>query len=166
MNIYRYFTEDAIKLEMDTVIEPLGEDESYEKWQLNGKEKVLDELITLLETTTRIGNRSKLLLDFVNREKKATTGIGMGIAIPHVRTKQAKEFSIAFARSSVGYDFNALDKQPSHLFFIMAAPPYDDSFYLKVFKSLAETLQYEEIRNELMSVQSPGEVIRVLRNLA
>lgn len=166
MNIYRYFTEDAIKLEMDTVIEPLGEDESYEKWQLNGKEKVLDELITLLETTTRIGNRSKLLLDFINREKKATTGIGMGIAIPHVRTKQAKEFSIAFARSSVGYDFNALDKQPSHLFFIMAAPPYDDSFYLKVFKSLAETLQYEEIRNELMSVQSPGEVIRVLRNLA
>lgn len=166
MNIYRYFTEDAIKLEMDTVIEPLGEDESYEKWQLHGKEKVLDELITLLETTTRIGNRSKLLLDFINREKKATTGIGMGIAIPHVRTKQAKEFSIAFARSSVGYDFNALDKQPSHLFFIMAAPPYDDSFYLKVFKSLAETLQYEEIRNELMSVQSPGEVIRVLRNLA
>lgn len=166
MNIYRYFTEDAIKLEMNTIVEPIGEEESYEKWQLKSKELVLNELITLLETTTRIGNRSKLLLDYINREKKATTAIGLGIAIPHVRSMQAKDFSIAFARSSVGYDFNSLDKQPSHLFFIMAAPPYDDGFYLKVFKSLAETLQYEEIRNELMSVESPGEVIRVLRSFA
>lgn len=166
MNIYRYFTEDAIKLEMDTIVEPLGEEESYEKWQLNGKEQVLDELITLLESTTRIGNRSKLLIDFVNREKKATTAIGMGIAIPHVRSMQAKDFSIAFARSKTGYDFNSLDNEPAHLFFIMAAPPYDDNFYLKVFKSLAETLQYENVRNELMSVESPGEVIRVLRSLA
>ena len=55
------------------------------------------------------------------------------------------------------------DNKPSHLFFIMAAPPYDDNLYLKVFKSLAEMLQYESLRNDLMTLQSPGELIRALR---
>ena len=70
---------------------------------------------------------------------------------------------IAFARSSEGYDFGSLDTNPTHMFFIMAAPPYDDNLYLKVFKSLAEMLQYESFREELMSLQSPGELIRALR---
>lgn len=163
MNLVRYFTEDLIKLEMTTVIEPLSEDESETKWRQNSKEIILDELVTLLESGNRIGNRTKLLSDFINREKKATTAIGDGIAIPHTRTMQAKDFSIAFARSTIGYDFDSLDKKPSHLFFIMAAPPYDDNFYLKVFKSLAEKLQYESFRDDLMSIQSPGELIRALR---
>ncbi len=163
MNLSRYFREELVKLEMTTVIEPLEEDMSESKWRQQGKEKVLDELVTLLEGGSRVGNRNKLMLDFVNREKKATTGIGHGIAIPHVRSMQAKEFSIAFARSTVGYDFESLDGEPSHLFFIMAAPPYEDNFYLKVYKSLAEKLQYDSFREELMSIQYEGELIRCLR---
>ena len=165
MNLSRYFKEELVKLEMTTVIAPLSEEESEKKWRQHSKELVLDELVSLLETGTRIGNRTKLLLDYVNREKKATTGIGDGIAIPHIRSMQAKEFSIAFARSTQGYDFDSLDGKPAHLFFIMAAPPYDDNFYLKVYKSLAEHLQYESFREELMSIQTEGELIRVLRTM-
>ncbi len=163
MNLSRYFKEDLVKLEMSTIIEPLEEDMSEAKWRQRGKELVLDELVTLLESGVRIGNRTKLLLDYVNREKKATTGIGHGIAIPHVRSMQAKEFSIAFARSTVGYDFDSLDGEPSHLFFIMAAPPYEDDFYLKVYKSLAEMLQFDSFREELMGIQHTGELIRCMR---
>lgn len=165
MNLARYFSEDLVKLEMTTVVEPLGEEESEKKWQQRAKESVLDELVSLLESGTRVGNRTKLLLDYVNREKKATTGIGHGIAIPHVRSMQAKEFSIAFARSSQGYWFDTLDGKPAHLFFIMAAPPYDDNFYLKIYKSLVEYLQYESFRRELLEIQSEGELIRVLRTM-
>lgn len=165
MNLARYFREDLVKLEMTTVVEPLGEEQSESKWQQNIKENVLDELVTLLESGVRIGNRTKLLNDYINRERKATTGIGHGIAIPHVRSMQAKEFSIAFARSSQGYYFDSLDNQPAHLFFIMAAPPYDDDFYLKVYKSLAEMLQYDSFREELLSMQTEGELMRVLRTM-
>ena len=70
---------------------------------------------------------------------------------------------IAFARSEQGYEFDAPDNEKSHLFFVMASPPYDDSFYLKVFKSLAEMLQYEDFRNELRTLESPGELIRAIR---
>ena len=163
MNLSRYFREDLIKLEMTTIIEPPIEEESIDKWRQRGKETIIEELVSLLEMGNRIGNRNKLLLDFINREKKATTAIGHGIAIPHVRSMQAKDFMIAFARSSEGYDFEALDSNPTHLFFIMAAPPYEDTLYLKVFKALAEMLQYESFRDDLMSIQSPGELIRALR---
>jgi mannitol/fructose-specific phosphotransferase system IIA component (Ntr-type) len=165
MRISRYIKEEAIKLEMTTVVEPPQEGASIEKWRLVAKEKVIEELVTMLEKGYRIGNRSKLVTDFVNREKKATTGIGNGIAIPHIRSLQAKDLTLAFGRSTKGYDFDALDNEPVHLFFAMAAPPYDDSLYLKVFKSLANMLQYEPFREELMSLSEPGEVIRAIRNM-
>lgn len=165
MKLSRYLKEECIKLEMSTVIEPCPEGASVEKWRLEAKSMIIDELISLLENGSRIGNRTKLKIDFVNREKKATTGIGDGIGIPHIRSLQAKDFMIAFARSIEGYDFDSLDSKPTHLFFMMAAPPYDDSLYLKVFKTLAEMLQYESFRQELMDATSPGEVIRAVRSM-
>jgi PTS system fructose-specific IIC component len=106
-----------------------------------------------------------LLNDFIHRERKATTGIGNGIAIPHIRSMQAKEFIMGFARSREGFDFDSLDGEPTHVFFIMAAPPYDDNLYLKVFKALAENLQYESFRQELMSAEEPYDIIRAFRNV-
>ena len=158
-------TVEQIKLEMETVIEPPEEGESVDKWRQQTKALVLFELVDLLDTTNRVGNRNKLLLDFVNREKKATTGIGHGIAIPHIRSKHASEFMLGFARSSQGYYFDSMDGEPVHLFFVMAAPPYDDSLYLKVFKSLAEMLQYDSFREQLMTVWTPGEIIRAIRSM-
>ena len=156
-------TEDLVKLEMETVIEPMGETGSLEKWRRDAKAQILDELVALLERGARIGNRTKLLNDFINREKKATTAIGKGVAVPHIRSLQAKDFMLGFSRSSVGYDFESFDNEPTHMFFVMAAPPYDDNLYLKVFKSLAEMLQYDSFRDELMSAYSPGEIIRAVR---
>ena len=148
---------------VDVPVEPCPEGASVEKWRLEGKVQILDELLTLLENGSRIGNRTKLKTDFINRAKKATTGIGDGIGIPHIRSLQAKDFMLAFARSSTGYDFGAPDDQAVRMFFVMAAPPYEDNLYLKVFKSLAEKLRYESFREELMLAQSPGEIIRIIR---
>ncbi len=164
MNLARYLNEDVIKLEMSSIVEPLEDGASVVRWRQNGKEIILDELVTLIENGYRIGNRTKFLTDFINREKKATTGIGYGIAIPHIRSMQAKNFMLGFARSSSGYDFDSLDGEKSHLFFIMAAPPYEDNLYLKAFKALSQIVQYESVRDELLSVKSPGEVIRILRS--
>lgn len=165
MNISRALTEELVRLEMTTVIEPYEEGASFEKWRQHGKGLVLEELVTLLENGNRVGNRTKLLTDFVNRERKATTAIGNGIAIPHIRSMQAKQFMVAFGRSTVGYDFDSPDGEPSRLFFVMAAPPYDDSLYLRVFKSLMEMLQYKSFREELLNASSPGELLRAIRGM-
>ena len=165
MQLSRLIKEDSIKLEMSTVVEPPAEGASVDKWLIESKTAVLNELVDLLENGNRIGNRAKLVTDFVNREKKASTAIGHGVALPHIRSMQAKDFMIGFARSQGGYEFDAPDHEKSHIFIIMAAPPYDDNLYLKVFKSLAEMFQYDTFRNELMNISSPGEVIRSIRSM-
>jgi len=165
MKISRFLDESMIKLEMETEVLPLEEDQSREKWLEQCKALILFELVDIMDVNTHIGNRNKLLIDFINREKRATTAIGHGIAFPHIRSKHARNFTMGFARSTKGYDFDSPDGELTHLFFFMTAPPYDDDLYLKVFKALAEMLQYESFREELMSAQSPGEIIRVIKSM-
>ncbi len=165
MSIWRYFKEDLISLDFRVEQEPEPEDSASEKWKERNKERILSGLVEILEKSDIIGNRCKLLTDFINRERKATTAIGLGIAVPHVRSMQAKEFIIAFARSRDGYNFNALDDEPIKLFFAMAAPPYDDNLYLRVFRELSMDLQHEYFRQELLDAEHPYDVIKAFRNM-
>jgi len=166
MDISPHLKPELIKLEMETKIS-IDPDSLLHPNKIlwMRKEAILKELVDLLEISGKVGNKRKLLLDLVNREKKATTGIGHGIALPHVRTMQAKEFIIGLARSREGYDYDSLDKEPVHLFFVMAAPPYDDALYLKVFKALAEILRFDYFREELLNASSEYEIIRAVKRM-
>ena len=152
MNISRFLKEELIDLDFSVEQEPPPEVSNSDKWKVRNKERILTRLVDILELSGKTVNRSKLLTDFINRERKATTGIGDGIAVPHVRSMQAKELIIGFARTKDGYDFGSLDGEPTRLFFVMAAPPYDDNLYLKIFKALSESVQYESFREELLQI--------------
>lgn len=154
-----------IDLDFQVDLEEPPEEGATDRFRQRNKELILAKLVKLIGNSGRTGNDTKLLNDFINRERKATTGIGHGIAIPHIRSMQAKEFIIGFARSPEGLDFDSLDGQPTYMFFVMAAPPYDDNLYLRVFKSLAENLQYESFREELMQAEQPYDIIRAFRNI-
>jgi mannitol/fructose-specific phosphotransferase system IIA component (Ntr-type) len=147
----------------DEVEEPEPTDELSDKKRFERKEKLLQECVQLLDKSGRICNPSKLLTDLTNRERKATTGIGNGIAIPHVRTMQAREFVIGMCRSTEGYDFDAVDSNPVHLFVPMAAPPYDDNLYLRVFKSLAELFRYDSFMDKVMEAQAPYDIVLAIK---
>jgi mannitol/fructose-specific phosphotransferase system IIA component (Ntr-type) len=166
MDISRYLKPELIKLEMETEIECDPECQLHPEKQLwRRKQAILCELVELLEKSGKVGNPKKLLVDLVNREKKASTGIGHGIAVPHIRSMQAKELIMGFARSEEGYDFDSLDNGSVHLFFVVAAPPYDDSLYLKVFKALAQMLHFDEFREELLNASSEYEIIRAIKKM-
>jgi len=172
MNIARLLKTDLIKLRMETPRamegdESDGDEAEPSKRQLREQKRaVLDELVTLLEKSGRIGNRSKLLNEFENREKKATTAIGHGIAIPHIRTLQAKELVIGIALSpDEGYDFDAPDGEPVKMFFVMAAPPYDDNLYLRLFKALAEVLRFDYFRERLLHTEHEYDIIRAFQEM-
>jgi len=164
MNIARLLRPDLITLRMVTTID-VGEDgeeggERTARQKRDDKESILEELVNLLDRSGKIGNRRKLLTDFVNRERKATTAIGHGIAIPHVRSLQAKELLVGVARADPGYEFDAPDGEPVRLFFVMAAPPYDDNLYLRLFKSLAELLRFDYFRARLLEAKEEYDIIR------
>ena len=163
MNITRYLQYDLIKMEMEAEFaEPEGE--AYSKKELlNMKEVILGELVDVLELSGKVSNPRKLLIDLFNREKKASTAIGSGIAIPHIRSMQAKDFIMAIGRNSDGYEFDSLDGEPVKLFFCMAAPPYDDSLYLKVFKELATRFDHPGFINKLLKATDGHEIIRTFK---
>jgi mannitol/fructose-specific phosphotransferase system IIA component (Ntr-type) len=167
MNLARYIVPELISLE-------LGNYESFDESCYNSPERykscviesVLKELAHMLSGSGEVRNERKLALDLWNREKKAPTAIGHGIAIPHVRTNHVRSFIMGFARASQGIEFDAPDGESVDLFFPMAAPPYDDKLYLRVFKALAEILRSEDNRLRLREATDEHEVILVLRKPA
>ena len=158
-------SEELIKLELVTQYDEPPENGNADKWLITQKELLLTEMVDVIDPHARIGNKKKLLADFVNSERKASTAVGEGFAVPHIRSMQAKEFIIAFARSTNGYDFESPDGLPVHHFFIMAAPPYDDNLYLKVFKAVSELVQFGNLGEKLMAAREPYDVIRAIKEL-
>ena len=69
---------------------------------------------------------------------------------------------MAFGRSRSGLPFESPDDQPVHLFFALVAPPYDDRLYLKIYRSLAKLLLEPEYYQQFLSVEEPGEILRIL----
>jgi mannitol/fructose-specific phosphotransferase system IIA component (Ntr-type) len=165
MNLTRYLSTDLIKLEMNPPEPPPEEpNANLEKFRQQQKEKVIEELVELLDKSGNVTNKRKLLQDLINRERRATTGLSRGIAVPHVRTQNTRSLTIAIARSREGLDFDALDGNPTHFFFIVVAPPHvDENLYLKIYKHLAEVTSFTNALEDLMRVEEPGEMIRLLQ---
>ncbi|GAB4326171.1 MAG: PTS sugar transporter subunit IIA [Candidatus Zixiibacteriota bacterium] len=169
MNIARLLDTNLIDLhfsvELPHVPDEDGPQELSDKHKAENKEAIIDGLVRLLERSDKIGNRNKLLTDFIHRERKATTAIGYGIAIPHIRTYQAKELIIGVAISQDGYEFDSPDGEPVRMFFVMAAPNYDESLYLKVFKALAELFQFDYFRDRLLQAEEPYDIVRAFQDM-
>jgi len=166
MNLARLVPPELIRMEMQTRMPPIPE-EGYDRqrfvWSI--KESVLGELAELVALSGRVGSVNRLRADLINREKKATTGLANGVAVPHVRTREAREFLIGFARSTPGIEFDCLDGGPARLFFVLIAPPFDDTLYLRIYKQLAEAFTYRDAAATLLAAGSEGEVIRLLKSL-
>lgn len=164
MNLARLLKPELIKLEMTTV-NPPEEDPPLqrERYVWTVKDAVLKELAQLIADGGKIGSCNKLYLHLLHREKKASTGLVRGIAIPHVRTIHAREMIFAFARSTPGVEFDTIDGEPAHLFFVIVAPPYDDHLYLKIYKQMAQAFHATGVREEFLAAKEPGEVIRAMR---
>ncbi len=171
MDVGRYLREELIKLELESRPQPLPESveptpQALERHRWHFKEKICEELGALFSQSGDIRNEHKFYLDLVNREKKASTAIGEGLAVPHVRSMQPRKLVLCFARSSQGLDYYSPDNEPVHLFFGVAAPSYDDKVYLQIYKWLAHAFSREEwLRDALMTAEHPGEIIRTIKSL-
>jgi mannitol/fructose-specific phosphotransferase system IIA component (Ntr-type) len=171
VDVGRYLREELVKLELHSRPEPLSGSVEVtprilERHRWHFKEKVIGELAALFSQSGEIRNEHKFYVDMVNRERKASTAIGEGLAVPHVRSMQPRRLVLCFARSSRGIDYFSPDGEPVHIFFGVAAPSYDDGVYLRLYKWLAHAFTREDwLRDALMSAEQPGEVIRIIKSL-
>ncbi|AKL94836.1 PTS system fructose-specific EIIABC component FruA [Clostridium aceticum] len=125
------------------------------------KKEVVKELIKPLVKEGIVKNQDSFFETIMHRETLSTTGIGMGIAIPHGKSDMVTRPSIVFGKSKEGVDYEALDGEPSYIFFLIAVPEGSDNEHLKVLSQLSRKLMHEETRTKLMQATSEEEVIRV-----
>jgi mannitol/fructose-specific phosphotransferase system IIA component (Ntr-type) len=145
MELREFFSEDAVKLELE------GET----------KDDVLKELIGLLGLDEKAeGMLFKMLK---RRENLGSTGIGRGIAIPHCRSLVVNKLRVAFGRKSGGLDFKAIDEKPVNFFFLIVAPPLEVSNqYLPVLGKIAQFSKEPDVPDRLMTLTEPSQFMALL----
>ena len=130
--------------------------------QGQSKEAVIAELVDLAAQSNLVRDRDELQAAVLEREKLVTTGVGYGVAFPHAKTRALKGIVIVFGRSEVGIDFEAMDKKPVHLFFLIAAPEDAIGAHLNVMARLSYVMKSEKNRERLMRAKTAGEVMLIL----
>lgn len=122
-------------------------------------------LARLLTSEGKVPNEKALFDAVIEREKIVTTGIGMGVAIPHAKIKGYDEFYIAVGLLTEGVDWSALDGGKVRLIFLIAGPDDKQTEYLKILSLLTHSLKKEELRKQLLSAKSPDEVYKLLTRM-
>lgn len=131
---------------------------------LNARDKssVIDELVETLYSAGKLNDKVAYKEAIHAREAQSTTGIGEGIAIPHAKTDAVKTPAIAFGKSIEGVDYESLDAQPAHLFFMIAAPAGGAQTHLDALAKLSGILMNEDVRRELLHATSKEEVLSII----
>jgi fructose-specific phosphotransferase system IIA component len=127
------------------------------------KEEALDEMAALLENTGKIASRKQLLKALLAREKLTSTGVGEAIAIPHAMIPGLEETVLAFGRKAEGLPFDAIDRKPVQLIFLLAGPPGHEFVHLQLLSRLARLLRDADFRRDLMGATTPQEVHELFR---
>ncbi|APP03614.1 PTS fructose transporter subunit IIABC [Lactobacillus delbrueckii] len=127
--------------------------------QATTKDEAINEMADLEVATGIVNNKEKFVESIWAREKESTTGIGGGIAMPHARNEYINKARVLFARSEKGVDFDSLDQQPVHLFFMITAPAGADNTHLQALAKLSSLLINPDLVEKLKAAKTADEVI-------
>lgn len=123
------------------------------------KEAAIDEMITKLVDTCVVTNFAIFKDGIMKREAQTSTGLGDGIAMPHSKNAAVKEATVLFAKSASGVDYEALDGQPTDLFFMIAAPDGANDTHLAALAELSKYLLKEGFADQLRQAKTPDDII-------
>ncbi|WP_442760570.1 PTS fructose transporter subunit IIABC [Enterococcus italicus] len=126
--------------------------------QATEKRPAIDEMVQKLYDTGRISDIAVFKEGILNREAQTSTGLGDGIAMPHAKNAAVKEATGLFAKSKHGVDYEALDGQPTYLFFMIAAPEGANDTHLQALAALSRQLIDPDFVGKLKQADSPEQV--------
>jgi len=123
-------------------------------------EEIVDAMVRAGKVEPR--RRKSLVDNLMEREKKASTGFGNGVAVPHVKHQAVTELVGGIGRSPAGVDFSALDRQPVHVFFLLVSPPDRPEDHLKAMENIFRSAQKEHWRRFLKEAESENTIWELL----
>jgi len=127
-----------------------------------GKDDVLKEIVAAVSQTDAVTDEEALLDAVRQREKILSTGIGLGIAIPHARIQAVKRFVVAVGRHSEGLEFESIDQKPVRIVVLIAGPADTQKPYLELLAQLSKRLKLEHVRHKIAGGAPPEEVVDLL----
>ena len=127
-----------------------------------GKTDVLNQCVDLMAKSGKIADVEKYRKGVFAREDEGTTGIGMGIAIPHCKSDAVKKAGLAAMVVKNGVDFESLDGTPAKIIFLIAAPNTEDNVHLQVLSKLSVMLMDEHFTNSLINANSVDEFLGII----
>jgi len=148
---------------MTKVSELLARDAILLQIESRDKIDVIRELSRPLIENGTVTDEETFFEAILRRENLESTGIGLGVAIPHARTPAVARTALAFGRSEAGVDFNSLDGKPAFLVFLIAAPEDRKTEYIMTLARVSRLMRRDEARIALNRAQTPNEVIAVVQ---
>jgi len=147
-------------LEVHLPLEPLIKLEL----EAHTREEVIKELLQLLQFRNIISAPDPLLEEIVRRERRLSTNVGRGVAIPHMVTEQVDEIVVAMGRSRAGIEFqSSLIRRPVHIILLILSPPGKREIYLQTLSSLAKLFRHKKVVRDFMEVSTSEEALTLLK---
>ncbi len=129
------------------------------------KDEALNQVVQSTIEGMRLPEGERFSKAIFDREKIVSTGIGMGVAIPHAKLTAYNNFFIAVAVLKSGIDWNALDGAPVRLIFLIGGPDDKQTEYLQILSTLTSVVRDEELRKNLIGAGSGKEVLSLFEIL-
>lgn len=126
------------------------------------KKAALDQMVDLMDASGKLRDKETYRQGVYAREQEGSTGIGEGIAIPHCKSDAVIKPGLAAMVVKDGVEFESLDGQPAHLFFLIAAPNTEDNVHLDVLSRLSVLLMDEDFTNKLRQAASVSEFKQII----
>ena len=126
------------------------------------KDDVLAELCVLAARDKAVTDSDRFLTGIREREKVMSTGIGSGIAIPHVKLGSVKHFVMAVGRSRGGIDFEALDGNPVHILILIGASDKRPQDFLRLMARVGALFDRPEVRGRFLDASGPDDIYQLI----
>lgn len=122
------------------------------------------ELCDLLKDDNAIDDHERFVADVILREKQSSTGIGKGVAVPHVHEDIVRRQILAVGISRQGVDFGAIDGEPVRIVALFASPRKHQKQHMELLAALSRLLQQERAREGLAAAESAADVIAIFKS--
>lgn len=126
---------------------------------LENRDAVLKAMIDLVAEEGKIVDKAPFYEAIIEREKVVSTGIGMGVAIPHAKLPGYDQFFIAIGILNKGVEWNAVDGAPVRIIFMIGGPDDKQTEYLQILSALTVAIKDEELRKKVLTLNSPHAMI-------
>jgi len=149
MRLSDYIKPESINIDLD------GEDKS----------EIIEELAGIMSESYADADADRIYEAVMARERDGSTGLELGVAIPHAKCDAVGALSVVIGISKEGVDFESLDGGPAHLFFMMIAPTSESGPHVQAIATIVKMIKLDSFRKRLLNASKSEDVIEAIRKV-